>query len=88
MKNLHVKTCQFKMKPVTASERWLIFDIESNGLYDSVTEIFCIVIYDIGSQQTFTYGPERIADALEYLAKAHVLIGHNITFYDLPVIRK
>ena len=88
MKNLHVKTCQFKMKPVTASERWLIFDIESNGLYDSVTEIFCIVIYDIGRQQTFTYGPERIADALEHLAKAHVLIGHNITFYDLPVIRK
>ena len=76
------------MKPVSASESWLIFDLESDGLYDSVSKIYCIVLYDINKQQTFTYGPDCIADALAHLATADVLIGHNIIFYDLPVLQK
>jgi DNA polymerase I-like protein with 3'-5' exonuclease and polymerase domains len=47
-----------------------------------------LVIYDIHRKQTFTYGPDRISDGLEHLARAHVLIGHNIIFYDIPVIKK
>jgi hypothetical protein len=74
--------------PASKSERWLIFDLESDGLYDAVTVIYCIVIHDIGSQQTFTYGPDHIADALAHLATADVLIGHNIIFYDIPVLQK
>lgn len=76
------------MKPDSASETWLVFDLESNNLYDSVTVIHCIVLYDIGRKQTFTYGPDHIADALAHLATADVLIGHNIIFYDLPVLQK
>jgi len=76
------------MKPDSANETWLIFDLESDNLYDSVTLIHCIVIYDIGLQQTFTYGPDCIADAIAHLATADVLIGHNIIFYDLPVLQK
>ncbi len=85
---LLVKTSQFKIVPASKSERWLIFDLESNGLYDAVTVIYCIVIHDIGSQQTFTYGPDCIADALAHLATADVLIGHNIIFFDIPVLQK
>jgi len=85
---LPVKTSQFKIVPASKSERWLIFDLESDGLYDAVTVIYCIVIHDIGSQQTFTYGPDHIADALAHLATADVLIGHNIIFYDIPVLQK
>ncbi len=76
------------MLPGSSGERWLIFDLESDGLYDNVTVIHCIVIHDIGLQQTFSYGPDRIADALAHLATADVLIGHNILFYDIPVLNK
>ena len=76
------------MKPSSANESWLIWDIESDGLYDQVTKIHCIVIYDINLKQTFSYGPDLIGDAIEHLRNADVLIGHNILFYDCPVIEK
>ena len=88
MTNLTAKTSAFKTVPDSKNETWLVFDLESNGLYDTVTEIFCVVIHDIGLQQTFTYGPDCIADALTHLATADVLIGHNILFYDIPVLQK
>jgi hypothetical protein len=76
------------MKPNSVSEKFYVFDLESDGLYDKVTKIHCIVIYDITGQQTFSYGPDRIAAAIDHLATADVLIGHNILFYDLPVLQK
>ena len=76
------------MKPSSANESWLAFDIETDGLYDQVTKIHCIVIYDLNRKQTFSYGPDCIGDALEHLRNADVLIGHNILFYDCPVIQK
>ena len=76
------------MKPVSASETFLIFDLETDGLYDQVTQVFCVVIHDINKQQTFTYGPDRIDAAIAHLATADFLIGHNIIFYDVPVLQK
>ena len=87
-KNSPVKTSQFKMKPASVNESWLVFDLETNGLYDQATTLFCTVIYDINKQQTFSYGPDDTTDALAHLATADVLIGHNIIFYDLPVLQK
>jgi DNA polymerase I-like protein with 3'-5' exonuclease and polymerase domains len=86
--NLTVKTSRFVMSPSSANECWLIFDIETDGLYDQATKTFCIVIYDVTRAETFAYGPDRIDDAIAYLATADVLIGHNIIFYDLPVLQK
>jgi hypothetical protein len=76
------------MKPSSATETWLVFDCETDGLYDKASVIHCLVIYDINRQQTFTYGPDCIADAIAHLATADVLIGHNIIFYDIPVLQK
>lgn len=76
------------MKPSSANESWLIFDIETDGLYDQATKIHCIVIHDVNRQLTSSYGPDRIGDAIEHLRSADVLIGHNILFYDIPVIQK
>ena len=76
------------MKPSSANESWLVWDIESDGLYDQVTKIHCIVIYDLNLKQTFSYGPDCIGDAIKHLCNADVLIGHNILFYDCPVIQK
>ena len=88
MKTLPVKNSQFKLKPGSANDRYLVFDLESDGLYDKVTKIHCIVIHDITANQTFSYGPDRITDAIAHLATADVLIGHNILFYDCPVLQK
>jgi len=88
MNNSPVQTSMFTMKPSSVNESWLVWDIESDGLYDHVTKIHCIVIYDLNSKQTFRYGPDCIGDAIEHLRNADVLIGHNILFYDCPVIEK
>ena len=76
------------MNPNSANDKYLVFDLESDGLYDAVTTIHCIVIHDITAKQTFTYGPDRIADAIDHLATGDVLIGHNLIFYDVPVLQK
>ena len=87
-KNYPVRNSLFKMSADSENESWLVFDLESDGLYDKVTETFCIVIHDICRKQTFNYGPDSIDDALSHLARGNVLIGHNIIFYDLPVLKK
>jgi DNA polymerase I-like protein with 3'-5' exonuclease and polymerase domains len=50
--------------------------------------IHCIVIHDIVKDQTFSYGPDAIDQAVNHLSTADVLLGHNIIFYDIPVLQK
>ena len=83
-----VKTLKFPLKASSETEKWYVVDLETDNLYDKVTKIHCLVLYDVQRKQTFTYGPDDIASGLEHLARAHVLIGHNILFFDIPVIRK
>jgi DNA polymerase-1 len=83
-----VKTLKFPLKASSETENWYVFDLETDNLYDKVTKIHCLVLYDVQRKQTFTYGPDDIASGIEHLARAHVLIGHNILFFDIPVIRK
>ena len=66
----------------------LIFDLESDNLLDKVTKIYCICTYDIDSKESKSFRPDEIEAAIEYLAKAETLIGHNIINYDLAVIEK
>ena len=88
MTNSNMKTSQFKTTADSPNESWLIFDLESDGLYNDVTKIHCVVIYDIQSGRTFSYGPNDISNAIRHLDSATVLIGHNILFYDIPVFKK
>ena len=83
-----VKTSSFPMKDDSGIKKWYVFDLETDGLYDEVTTIHCLVLHDLNRDQTFTYGPDSIAAGLEHLATADVLIGQNILFFDIPVIRK
>ena len=75
MQNSLVKDSKFNLKPSSSAEKWYVFDLETNGLYDDVNEIFCIVIHDVNRNQTL-------------IRSADCLIGHNIVFYDIPVLRK
>ena len=83
-----VKTLKFNLQPDTKNETWLIFDLESDGLYDDATQVYCIVCHDIVLNKTYKYGPQNINKALEHLLSADVLIGHNIMFYDIPLLTK
>jgi DNA polymerase-1 len=82
------KESTFAMHPSDVNKCWLIVDIETDNLYDDVTVVQCVVIHDICRNKTFTYGPDNIDAALQHLATADVLIGHNVIFYDIPVLQK
>lgn len=66
----------------------LIFDIEANNLYQTVTKIHCIAIKEVGGNDVMLFDPDHITDALNLLRSADRLIGHNIIQYDIPVIEK
>ena len=85
---MQVKDSLFPLKPSSSDQNWYVFDLESDGLYDDVTKVFCIVLYDVVRKQTLTFGPDSIDDALDTIGNADCLIGHNIIFYDIPVIKK
>ena len=87
-KTFHYKNSQFNLKPSSSDESYLVFDIETNGLYDEATELFCVAIHDVVRNETIGYGPGSIDRAINRLASATCLIGHNIIFYDLPVLKK
>jgi hypothetical protein len=76
------------MKPSSKNEIWYVFDIETDGLYDQASKVHCIVLYDINGGTTMSFDPGSIDSALEHLSRADVLIGHNICFYDIPVLKK
>jgi DNA polymerase-1 len=88
MQNSANKIFPSSLKPSSSVEKWYVFDLETNGLYDDVNEIFCIVIHDVTRNKTITYRPNAIDSAIEHLNSADVLIGHNIIFYDIPVLQK
>ena len=68
----------------------LFFDIETNGLYDEVSIIHCINIYDVKTHQHERYDPDTlpVAIGIKRLLDADVLVGHNIIGFDIPVIQK
>jgi hypothetical protein len=70
----------------------LIFDIETNGLYNDVTRIHCIGIHDLETNQTLVFNDEGseqpISKGVQLLEDADCIVGHNIIGFDLPVIRK
>jgi DNA polymerase I-like protein with 3'-5' exonuclease and polymerase domains len=69
----------------------LLFDIETDGLLDSVTKVHCLHIKNLDSGEVHRFNsqtPDGIRRGLEMLDKATLLVGHNIIDYDLPVLLK
>ena len=70
-----------------------VFDIEANGLLDSVSEIWCLVIQDIDTGEQYAFSDydstlPPLKDGLDILNSAVLLVGHNIIGYDIPAIKK
>ena len=69
-----------------------IFDIETDGLLETMTKVHCIVIYDIDNDKMHSFdGQEtrlRFDDAIFLLKNFSEIIGHNILNFDLPALKK
>ena len=65
-----------------------IWDIEADNLLDEVTQVWCHVFRDVDTDEVHTFDPTQTQEALDFMDKAKTLIGHNITDYDLRVIKK
>jgi DNA polymerase I-like protein with 3'-5' exonuclease and polymerase domains len=78
----------------------LVFDIETNGLLDTVDQVHCIGLAVVGAKAGQLYANQSgfyedefasydcLEDALEVMSAAERLVGHNIIGYDLPVLKK
>lgn len=67
----------------------LLFDLETDGLLDDVTTVWCAVTYDTRTDIFERYTPADIQNFLVRLNNEEEgICGHNIIGYDLPVLRK
>ena len=71
----------------------LIYDIETNGLIETVNTIWLAVVKDIDTNKIYTFSDydkdsKPLNELLPYLNKAEVIIGHNIIAYDNVVLYK
>ena len=63
------------------------FDLETDGLLDQATRVWCAVVQEHGGpSRSFT--PDDIDELCPYLDQFQVLIGHNSIYFDFPVLRK
>lgn len=68
--------------------KYILYDIEGNGLFDTVTKLWCAVIIDLPTGIKRGFRTDEMDDFAELIAKAELLVGHNIIDYDNPVMYK
>jgi len=66
----------------------VIFDIETDGLLEDCTKVYCIVLFDLETGKLHSFSGEETVDGLFFLKNSERIIGHNIISFDLPVLEK
>jgi DNA polymerase I-like protein with 3'-5' exonuclease and polymerase domains len=68
----------------------LVFDIEADGLLDTITKVHCLVAQDVDTGEVYKFIGHKdiVNDGLPLLNKAEEVAGHNIVSYDLPALKK
>jgi len=65
-----------------------IIDLEADGLLDTITKVFVVVIKNISSGERWVLKTEgEIREGLAHIQDQH-LIGHNLLGYDLQVLKR
>lgn len=72
----------------TTPKQVLVFDLEANGLLDTITKIHCATFRNLKGELVKEFTPEDIHEMPNYMQTCDVLIGHNILQYDFPAIEK
>lgn len=65
-----------------------VFDIEGDELLIRCSVVWCVVIKDLQTGETFKYRPDQIPESYRKLQEYDLIIGHNILGYDVPVMEK
>lgn len=65
-----------------------VFDIEANGLLDTITKVHCMVFSSIDGKEVDKFTPLELKAACKFMDGCDVLIGHNVIPYDFPAIEK
>lgn len=76
------------MKTCRSNKKIFAFDIESDGLYDTIKNVWCMWIRDIHTGEKWGFRPHEIAKGIIKLQEADVVVGHNIIDFDLPALAK
>jgi len=66
----------------------ILFDIESDGYLESMTEIHCIAAMNVDTDEVWEFRPHEIKKGLKFLQDATVLIAHNGLDFDIRAIKK
>lgn len=70
----------------------LVFDIETDGFVSQCTQIHCLGIHDLDTDNTYVFNDkgdqEPISRGVQMLMDADSIIGHNIINFDCAVLRK
>lgn len=65
-----------------------VFDIEANGLLDTINTIHCFVFSSLDGKETEKFDNTQWNEATKFMDTCDVLIGHNVISYDFPAIEK
>lgn len=66
-----------------------VFDIETDGLLDTLSKVHCLVMKDDETGDLISLSPsDDIEAGVKKLQEADALIGHNIIKYDIPALKK
>jgi DNA polymerase-1 len=66
----------------------LLFDIEADGLLDTITKVHCIACIDVDTGEARDFKPWELEQGIAYLSTADILIAHNGLRYDFPALEK
>jgi len=68
----------------------IVWDVESNGLLDTVDKVHCICWKEVGKEDLYylDYDNLHIDNLLDVFSGCKKIIGHNIINYDIPLLKK
>ena len=62
----------------------LVYDIEANGLLDTVSTVHCVVVGHAETGEIREFGPDQIEASIDYLLTGDTVVAHNGIGYDHP----
>lgn len=66
----------------------VVFDIETNGLYDYVDKFWCMWAFVPATKEWRGFRPDELEEACKFLSGFKYVVGHNMLDYDLPTMAK
>lgn len=73
---------------MTPQFEYVLYDIEGDNLYDTVTQLWCCVMVDLPTGEIKGYRPDELCQFIEDMRRTKLRVGHNIIDFDDPVLEK